>query len=240
MHYLLTPLHTHVDFGFGATGNAFRTAAESLEGGAVERRGIGNEHLPINFLRRHAIELFLKSAIVITHRRLSLPYGSLPPSGEPHVLVEGKWLPFQRVHSVKRLWTYLASLFREHKPIFDSIGPLDYWTFPPETDIWIEEIELRDPRSTFFRYPTPRSPELDAKKAAMASGTVDDIAKRIEANRDGPKQFILLMEDDAGDVTGAYYYAGEPLARFNRTLKECVDLFHGLHAAMRVELCGGG
>lgn len=240
MHYLLTPLHTHVDFGFGATGNAFRTAAENLDGEAVRRPGIGNEHLPINFLRRHAIELFLKSAIVIIHRRLNLPYGSLPPNGEPRALVGEKWVPFQSLHSVKLLWTYLASLFRDHKAVFDSIEPVDCWRFPPEVDMWIEEIELHDPRSTFFRYPTLRAPALDAKKAAMAAGTVDEIGKRLEASRDGPKQFILLMKDDDSDVTGAYYYAGEPLAGFNRTLKDCVDMFHGLHAMMRVELCGGG
>ncbi|MCB9776437.1 MAG: hypothetical protein H6750_19205 [Nitrospiraceae bacterium] len=134
----------------------------------------------------------------------------------------------------------MASLFHEHKAVFDSIGPKDLWTFPPETDTWIEEIERHDPRSTFFRYPTPRSPEQDTKKASMASANDDEIAKRLEASREGPKQFILLMEDDHRNVTGAYYYEGKPLADFNRTLQECVNLFGGLHVAMRVELCGGG
>lgn len=240
MHFFLTPLHTHIDFGFGATGDAFFSAAEKLEVEAAPRREIANEHLPINYLRRHALELFLKSAIVIIHRKLTLPYGPYPHSGEPYVFDGNNWEPFQRIHSVKLLWTYLASLFHTHKAIFVSIGPSDLWTFPSETDNWIDEIELRDPRSTFFRYPTPRSPEHDTKKVAMASGTEDEIAKRLEASKDGPKQFILLMKDDNSNVTGAYYYNGEPLAGFNKTLKECVHLFNGLHVAMRVELCGGG
>jgi len=239
MHYLLTPLHTHIDFGFGATGDAFLTAAKKLEGEGSPRPGIGNQHLPINFLRRHALELFLKSAIVVIHQKLKLPYGSFPPSGAPYVFDGGKWVPFEHLHSVKRLWTYLASLFREHKAVFDSIGPKDLWTFPPETDTWIEEIEIRDPRSTFFRYPTPRSPEHDIKKAAMVSGTENEIAKQLEASQNGPKQFILLMEDDNSNVTGAYYYKEEPLADFNKALQECVNMFDGLHVAMRVELCGG-
>ena len=89
MYYILTPLHTHIDFGFGATGDAFKEAADKLEASLSERRGVFNEHLPINYLRRHAVELFLKSAIVIIHRRLNLPYGEEPPTGEPRALVEG-------------------------------------------------------------------------------------------------------------------------------------------------------
>jgi hypothetical protein len=34
MNYLLTPLHTHFDGGFGATGNAFKQAADRLFGDA--------------------------------------------------------------------------------------------------------------------------------------------------------------------------------------------------------------
>src|SRR5438445_8595459 len=112
MYYDLTPLHTHIDFGFGATGEAFKEAADRLEGQVPERGGVFNEQLPINYLRRHAIELFLKSGIVIIHRRLKLPYGPEPASGTPHAFVDGKWKPFHQLHSVKRLWTYLSSLFR--------------------------------------------------------------------------------------------------------------------------------
>ncbi|GJL60069.1 MAG: hypothetical protein NPIRA03_29260 [Nitrospirales bacterium] len=240
MHYLLTPLHTHIDFGFGATGDAFLTAATKLESEGSPRPGLGNQHLPINFLRRHALELFLKSGIVIIHRKLKLPYGELPHSGSPHAFDGGKWVQFHHIHSVKRLWKYLASLFHEHKAFFDSIGPKDLWTFPPEMDTWIEEIEHRDPISTFFRYPTLRSPDQDIKKASMHPANENEISKRLETSSEGPKQFILLMKDDNSNVTGGYYYEGEPLADFNRLLQECVNQFSGLHVAMRVELCGVG
>ncbi|GJL52237.1 MAG: hypothetical protein NPIRA01_34640 [Nitrospirales bacterium] len=239
MSYLLTPLHTHIDFGFGATGEAFLTAATKLESEGSLRPGIGNQHLPINYLRRHALELFLKSGIVIIHRKFKLPYGPFSNS-DPHVLVKGKWKPFQNIHSVKSLWKYLARLFHENKAAFDSIGPKDLWTFPPETDTWIEEIERCDPRSTFFRYPTSRSPEKDTKKAVMVSANEDEITKRLEASSEGTKQFIVLMKDDNSNVTEGYCYEGEPLADFNRTLQECVKLFSNIHEAMRVELCNGG
>ena len=137
MQYLLTPLHTHIDSGFGATGNAFSEAADTLESSFSDRKHLLNEFLPINYLRRHAIELFLKSAIVIIHRTLALPYGDTPPNGVPKALVDGTWIPFQRLHSVKSLWIYLKLLFQEQKEFFDSVKAVD-WIFSPELDDWIE------------------------------------------------------------------------------------------------------
>lgn len=238
MYYFLTPLHTHIDFGFGATGDAFKEAADKLNAALPERGGVLSEQLPINYLRRHAIELFLKSAIVIIHRRLQLPYGKVPHSGEPHALVDGKWVPFPRLHSVKSLWTYLSTLFRDQKQFFDSIQRVD-WRFPKDLDEWVDEIEAKDPRSTFFRYPNPRDTATDAPKAVMAEGTPEEIMTRLAASEHGPKQFILLMENQAGEVTGGYYYAGDSLTHFNAVLKDCVDIFHGTHAALRAEVCGG-
>jgi hypothetical protein len=238
MEYFLTPLHTHIDFGFGATGDAFKEAADRLDGLVLERGPVFNEQLPINYLRRHAIELYLKSGIVIIHRRLQLPYGSEPPSGKPHAYVEGKWMLFQHLHSVKRLWTYLSSLFRDHKAFFDSVRTVD-WTFSPDVDRWIEDIEVHDPRSTFFRYPEPSEVSKDAPKAVMAQGTPEHIMERLQASEYGPKQFILLMENHEGEVTRGYYYAGDALSEFALKLKQCANEFSGTHAALRSEVCGG-
>ena len=58
MHYLLAPLHTHLDFGFGATAEAFKEAGDRLERQMSARGSVFNEHLSINYLRRHSIELF--------------------------------------------------------------------------------------------------------------------------------------------------------------------------------------
>jgi hypothetical protein len=238
MHYFLTPLHTHIDFGFGATGDAFKEAADRLDGELSQSRRVFNEQLPINYLRRHAIELYLKSAIVIIHRRLNLPYGPEPASGKPHALVDGKWLLFQHLHSVKRLWTYLSSLFRGHKAFFDSVKTVD-WTFSPDVNRWIEDIEVHDPRSTFFRYPDPSDISKDAPKAVMARSTPEDIMCRLQASENGPKQFILLVENQEGEVTRGYYYAGDVLSEFAITLKQCANQFSGTHAALRSEVCGG-
>ncbi|MDB5307731.1 MAG: hypothetical protein JWO38_1933 [Gemmataceae bacterium] len=238
MQYFLTPLHTHIDFGFGATGDAFKEAADRLEGNVLERGPVFNEQLPINYLRRHAIELYLKSGIVIIHRRLKLPYGSEPPSGEPHAYIQGKWKPFHRLHSVKCLWIYLSSLFRDHKAFFDSVRTVD-WTFSADVERWIEDIEIHDPRSTFSRYPEPSDASKDVPKSVMIQETPEDIMRRLYASENGPKQFILLMENQEGEVAHGYYYAGDALSEFTLALKQCANEFSGTHAALRSEVCDG-
>lgn len=237
MYYLLTPLHTHIDFGFGATGDAFKEAADKLEASLTERAGVFNEHLPINYLRRHAVELFLKSAIVIIHRRLAIPYGDVPATGEPRALVNGQWMSFTHIHSVKNLWAYLRALFLEQKAALDAIKRVN-WGLTIEVDTWIDTIERLDPRSTFFRYPNPRKSQSDAPKAAMAEADEEEILEQMKQDPQ-KKQFVLLLENDEREVTRSYYYAGPALAEFSRVLKESADHFYGLHTALRMEVCKG-
>lgn len=59
MHYLCTPLDQHFDNGFGAVADSFKEAADSLVQSTAEAQFL-NSHLPISFLYRHAIELYLK------------------------------------------------------------------------------------------------------------------------------------------------------------------------------------
>jgi len=237
MYYLLTPIHTHIDFGFGVTGDSFKDAADKLEESLSQRAGVLNELLPIQYLRRHAIELYLKSAIVIIHRHLSLPYGDLPPTADPHALVYGTWKPFPQLHSIKKLWTYLKSLFEEQQAFFDTVRRVD-WTFPIEVDTWIDTIEERDPRSTFFRYPNPQKPEAEITKSVMSEGTCDEIAELMK-NDTSTKHLVLLLENPDGEVTRGYYYDGNMQSDFGKILKDCVNMFYGMHAALRVEVCGG-
>jgi hypothetical protein len=70
MQYMLMPLEAHFDGGLGATGDAFEEAAKKLAESAAELPS-SHPHLPINFLHRHAVELYLKSMIVVMHRARS-------------------------------------------------------------------------------------------------------------------------------------------------------------------------
>ena len=238
MQYFFIPLHKHIDYGFGATGDAFKEAADKLDSEGKTKGSLFNETLPINYLRRHAIELFIKSAIVIIHRSINLPYGEVSSDGQPSAKVKGKWIPFTKIHSIKDLWGYLSNLFKDQKSFFDSISCVD-WSFPDDVEKWVDEIESKDPRSTFFRYPNLKDNEADEIKAVTREGSPADLVERLKNSDKDSKQTIFAYKNDQGELLGGYYYTGDSLAEFKNILKECVDLFYGLHAALRAEVCGG-
>ncbi|MGH9638275.1 MAG: hypothetical protein ACRD72_25860, partial [Candidatus Angelobacter sp.] len=73
MLWMMMPLEEHYNDGFGAVGDAFRRAAETLNKNNSDGPMLWS-HLPEIYLLRHAVELFLKSGIIIMHRKLRLPY----------------------------------------------------------------------------------------------------------------------------------------------------------------------
>lgn len=75
--YSFTPLHQQFDDGFGAVGESFKTTADKLWPDSEKDVAFLHGHLPISFLYRHAVELFLEGIIIITlHRRLRSPSGA--------------------------------------------------------------------------------------------------------------------------------------------------------------------
>jgi hypothetical protein len=241
MSYLLTPLHTHFDSGFGATGNGFKDAADHLDQDDEAKKGnLFNASLPINCLYRHAIELFLKSAIVIFHRRFKLHYGAVPAHGEPMVLVGAEWKTFNRVHSIDLLWTYVRKLFADHAEWLAKNTKCN-WVMTDEWDEAVKNIENGDPRSTFFRYPTTKDLEADATKSAMRElpeGGLIELAR--QSSSDEKKVFAMVVQDEDRQFVRGYYYCNdEEGAKLSRALKLLAGSCYDLHTALRWELCGG-
>lgn len=67
MLYMMLMLYRNFDSGFGGVANSCSDGGDALEG-SRESLPTLNTHMPVSFLYRHAIELFLKSAIIIFHR----------------------------------------------------------------------------------------------------------------------------------------------------------------------------
>jgi len=111
--------------------------------------------MPINFLLRHSIELFLKSGIIIIHRRLEIPYGDEPPAGTPMVLDGTKWKAFQQVHSVGTLYGHWKELIEVNAAVLKSMCKFECadWNVPEKLSACIDFIEKTDTRSTYYRYP---------------------------------------------------------------------------------------
>src|SRR4051794_12498097 len=102
MLWELTPLPKHYDFGLGTMGAAFEEAAQCLEE-VVETKRFLNWTLPACFLRRHAIELFLKSMLVILERR----FAGVSGLEEIRILVKGKPQALTSIHSIGDLYNGL-------------------------------------------------------------------------------------------------------------------------------------
>lgn len=95
MLYLFTPIDEHFDKGFGAVADSFHEAGDALLDSECTKN-ILNGHLPVSFLFRHAIELYLKGSILILHKHIRIPYGKYPFDEEPYVLVGEKWRKMEK------------------------------------------------------------------------------------------------------------------------------------------------
>jgi hypothetical protein len=240
VNYLLAPLHSHFDMGFGATGNAFKMAADHLETcEGTKEYALFNNNLPVNFLYRHAIELHLKSAIVIFHKRFRLPYGTLAFDADPMVKLEGTWKPFNRVHGIAALWHYVTELFKEHAEWLGE-NTTTNWTFEREADDDVATIEAGDPRSTFFRYPTTKDLAADVRKSSMKEFGFDHLEEVFsKADGEQKKVFAMIVETPDRDFVRGYMFDDDAGKELKKSLQRFSQMCDNMHAAMRWELCGG-
>lgn len=237
--WMFTPLDEHIDFGLGATGESFLQAAKQLADGSAAVPAL-NGHLAVNFLYRHASELFLKSMIVVLHRTLDLPYGDRPPQGPPYLQREGAWTPLERVHSLSALWGYVNSLLTQNAAAIALRCRTDWLAIPPALPDGIAIIEAADASSTYFRYPSFHSPIGNREKSSWRSTTpeaaIDELQEKVLPGRPG-KWFIV---NGPGDVSQrVYQYDPDPLPAVTAALAEVTDLISGAALGLRAELADG-
>ena len=236
MQYMMMPLELHSDGGLGATGESFEQAARLLA--EAEAASASHSHLPISFLYRHAIELFLKSMIVVVHRGLRINYGPHPHTGPGFVAVDGKWKPLHRVHSLATLLAHYIELTRRFGGLLDARCATDWKNIPAELLLGIAEIEKADATSTYFRYPDGRSAAAEEAKSSWKPKTPEEILA--QANADGkPVKAFLVYQPDGETLIGSYQYDDAPLADLIRVLADTASILSGAHTGLRVELAGG-
>ncbi|WP_374243533.1 hypothetical protein [Zoogloea sp.] len=235
MNYLLTPLDQHFDLGFGSVANSFKHAADSVLSSQSESPSL-NAHLPASFLYRHSIELFLKSGIIIFHRKFQIPFDQEPFDGEPKVVVGTKWKPMYSVHGVQDLYTYFRSLLSGHAEYLEKHTSTN-WEFPPELDGWVSEIEATDSTSTFFRYPVTKHKTQDANKSVHRESNVDKVLSQLEKGAKPVKVFLVVGASD--EILKTFTFNDELAKAMTSILRDTANLFYGCHAALRGELTGG-
>lgn len=236
MHYMLLPLAEHYDDGFGAVADSFRESAEWLLEDPPETRSF-TEHLPIAYLYRHAIELYLKSGIVIFHRRFDIPYGEHPASGEPWALVDGTWKLLRNIHSLVDLHAHLHALFDD---CLDTLRETTRtrWEIPDDVGESMRVIDSLDSSSTFFRYPTTRHEDAHIAKEVVQEVDVIDVWDDLEPGDRGVSRVMVYQRD--GDTPRVFQREEDAALAMLDLLRATAQFTHDFHAATRGELTGGG
>jgi hypothetical protein len=232
MLWEFTPLTKHYDFGLGAMADAFEEAAQCIEKVVEENRFL-NWTLPVCFLRRHAIELFLKSMLVILERR----FGGINGLEEVRVFVDGKPQTLTRIHSIGELYNGLKKKLTLYETKWRPLCQIEWLDFPSELDAWIPEIEAADKRGTFFRYPDPREPQGDQAKSMFKETSVEEILASISPTSiPGPTILVANGDDTVKEV---YTENRDVLVRELTVLRGATSLLSGANFGLRTELAGG-
>jgi hypothetical protein len=89
--------------------------------------------LPIIFLLRHAVELFLKSGIIVVHRRLKLPYDTEEYKTKKPMLFTsaGTWKPLLKTHDIQGIYWYWKKLLTENVERLTALS--QYYDYSPRT-----------------------------------------------------------------------------------------------------------
>ena len=247
MNYIFTGIELHPDLGFGITADSYYKSAEHLMNNHYEYYDITQQvEMPQNFLFRHSIELYLKSLIIIFHKKLNLNYGTVDyDSNEPEALIDGKWKKLYACHFIDKLYGYwLNHLLLPNIKILEKIASKGDWQEHQPITKLFEIISKYDRDSSYFRYPITKNSALDNKKNTIqkfkATDKLENLIKEIKEKKGNKKGGLtMLMIDEDDNITEAFHKAENVLPDVRDALKEVAYYFNAIHIMTRVTLCGG-
>ncbi|MBY0571734.1 MAG: hypothetical protein K2P61_10645 [Burkholderiaceae bacterium] len=233
--YLFAPLDEHYDKGFGAVADSFQDAATALK--EQYNRGRLNGHLPICYLFRHSIELFLKGAIIIVHQGLKIPYGKEPYTSERKIqTVNKKDISIYETHDIDLLYKYLSSLLTEKKDELEDV--FNDWKFSDNFGSKIEQLKNWDSSSTYFRYPTDKKQSIfEKKKSAFKETTVKDVMALAIKNQEPMKSMKVVSL--IGRDTQIFIHDDSFTEEAMNLLAEVADEVSACHFALMNKIGGG-
>ncbi|WP_318615791.1 hypothetical protein [Sporosarcina sp. YIM B06819] len=248
MKYMFTDPNTHIDFGFGLNASNFHSTANYLWENNPDRNTIGL--LPNLYLYRHSIELYLKSLIVIIHKKLKLDYkdGAVPfDSREPFILYEDpngkrKWNKMTSSHFISTLYEYLEKLVREHEYRLREEASQELSVIiNPDNRRIVDHIKKYDDGSTYFRYSNLGESIQNTKESEKNYNKkieIQDLQNHIDIKK--PSSFFVIINPDSGEAVEAHKGMREmPLKELAEDMRKLVEYLSGIHAMFRVCLCNG-
>ena len=245
MQYTLTGIETHLDFGFGITGEAYYHSAEYLNENKTSVETFQQVEMPINFLYRHSIKLFLKSLIIIFHKRLKQPYDVESfDSKKPRIFTHGKWKELYTCHWIDELYNYwLNELFLKHLSKLKELAPEGDWQEEKSISQFFSLISKYDRDSSFFRYPVAKNATLDLEKFTMQRIDLEKLegifhGEDKRENKVGARLFMLLKNDN-DEIVDGFERSENVLFNITQALKEVSYYFLCIHIMTRMTLCHG-
>lgn len=233
--YLFAPLDKHYDKGFGAVADSFQDAARALK--EQYTPAMLNGHLPICYLFRHSIELYLKGSIIIVHQGLKIPYGTEPCTTEPKIPVNGKPKSIYAIHDIDLLYKYLSSLLIEKQSELEEVTNTN-WVFENEISAKFERLKEVDPASSYFRYPTEKSATFEKDKSAFKETTVEQVMATAVKNQEPMKSMKVIQL--IGREPQIFVHDDSFTQDAMELLYELADKVSTCHFALMNELGGGG
>lgn len=242
MQYLFTGIELHPDMGFGVTADSYYNSAEQLMIDKVEPQS----EMPQNFLFRHSIELYLKSLIIIFHRKLKIDYGNSPfDSEEPEIYSDGQWRKLYSSHFIDKLYEYwLNYLLLPNIEDLNNLASKGDWQENKRITDLLAIICKYDRDSSYFRYPATKVAHLDNEKFSMKkleADTIDGFVEKINKQEDPDKKgsFTMLIVDDDDNIVQAFGRSKNILSDVRDALKEVAHYFFCIHTMTRMTLCEG-
>lgn len=235
MNYYLMPLETHPDYGYGMMGSIYKGAADDITK-AEQYRKNWYSALPVSYLRRHCIELFLKSGIILFHRKFKINFENESCDSEPKVkLPNGKWEMLRKIHNIGDLYHRMNELVNSQMEFLKK-NTRTKWKFDDDFKKWINTINGYDSGSDYFRYPITRDEIKDKRKSIFKKNTMEGIKSEVAS---GKKIMALVVENSQGEVTSLYNHDSSKTDAVYFALENASNELDGFHTAVRVELFNG-
>lgn len=246
MQYMLTGIDDHLDFGFGITADSYYLSAEYLYKNKDEIKAFQQIEMPIDYLYRHSIELFLKSLIIIFHKQLKIPYGDEPfDSLKPMIFTDGQWRNLYTCHWIDELYNYwLNELLLKNTDKLKTLAPKGDWREDKKISDLFALISDYDRDSSFFRYPVTKNTSLDSKKHSMKaidSKRLEDVLSSVRGKSGTKKgaKVLSLFKNSNNEIVSGYEKIDNILEKVTDALQKVSERFYAIHVMTRVTLCNG-
>jgi hypothetical protein len=228
MNVFITPPEKHFDGGLGNSASNFKDASEALKNSKNNQSG----DLPICYLQRHSIELYLKSLIYILHKKFSIPFGENYTLDNPGILVSERWKPLSNTHDLSELYSYFLAVFESENVVMPTTTD---WSINSKIKTKINLISGYDPKSTYFRYPKALDVKRDSMKSCIQPMNLESAIEQMNSSDGTPVKCAVMLDTD-GNVVETYDLVADNLNDVKLALDDTIEFMDCIHSAFLGEL----